>query len=74
MSKRFKSRSEAIHVRMKACELAAIVTAELGEDDTARLWARCVFFETYITLGAAVTNKRMDLVPDETAQVLKLVK
>lgn len=60
--------------RALACELAAQLSAALEDSDTARLWARCVFFETYIVQGARKTNKWMKLAPDETATVLRLVK
>lgn len=59
--------------RVKACELAAACMAGKGDADPImpRLWSLTVFFEQYITFGAAGTSK--DFGPKKPAK-LKVVK
>lgn len=70
---RYRSEREAVNCRIEACRLAATVLADGSRDDSKeRLWATCVFFESYIAHGAGKTRKWMDI---ETAKapVFRLV-
>jgi hypothetical protein len=59
------SAAEARRIRIKACELAALVlsTRKDGESLMSVGWSLAVFFETYIWAGAEGTRKNFGVKP-----------
>lgn len=58
--KAYRSAGEALRVRTKACELAAVFAAD-RDWDSRELMALCVFFESYIAHGPTWTEHHMHL-------------
>lgn len=60
-------RTDAKDRRIAAADLAVQAGASIA--DMAELLASCIFFEQWIELGGDEVQKRMKLMPEETATV-----
>jgi hypothetical protein len=73
--RRYRSAKAAERARTEACAFAAsIIAAEGGLDDKGRLWALCVFFETYIAGGSKATVKDFAPKKPKRAPIIQLIQ